>query len=124
MVKNLTISVAGVSFLFAPALCMGGVITHGCDCAGQIACHCRADCNHESGCGHEGGCADDPCSVCVVRPERQRNDSVTVVPPAVSTTIIFIAVTQPPIPAERTDSYERPGGKNLPLAPSDVPLLI
>ena len=124
MVRILTISVALASFQVVPALCLGGVIRHACDCAAETACDCKADCNHESGCGHEGGCADDPCSIQVVRTGRQSDDVVTVSPPVVSTTIIHIAVTQPSIQTEGAGTRGWPGGKNLPLPSSDLPLLI
>ena len=130
MGEKLTISVVLASFLVVPALCMGGLITHACDCATETACHCGVDgehesgCEDESGCGHEGDCSDDPCSVQVVRPNRQSDDVVTVSPPAASATIIYIAVKRPSVQTEHAGTHECLGGKNLSLPSGDLPLLI
>ena len=124
MVRILTISVALASFQVVPALCLGGVIKHACECAVEAACDCKADCDDGSGCGHEGDCAGDPCSVQAVRTGRHSDDVVSVSPHVVSTTIIHLAVTQPPIQTERAGAHEWPGSRNLSLPSGDLPLLI
>ena len=124
MIKILAIFVAVASFLVVPALCMGGVIKHACECASETARACETEGEHESGCGHEGGCLDDPCSVRVVRPERQSDDVVTVSQPEVSTTIILTTVCQPSTRMVRAGTHEWTGGRKLPFPSSDLPLLI
>lgn len=124
MARILTISVAVASFLVVPALCVGGVIMHACDCVKGTCCPPERDCNGRSGCGHESGCSDDPCSVRVVRPERQNAVALTVFHPAVSTAIILVTVTQPSVQTERAGTQEWPDGKKLPFRPNDLPLLI
>jgi len=124
IVRMVAVFVVVASFVGVPALCMGGVITHACDCASETACNCHADCDHDSGCGHESGCSDDPCTIQVVRTDRQSDKTGTVSSPAVSTTILFISDTQPSLQTTRTGARERFGGNALPFPPSDLPLLI
>lgn len=50
-----SVLVVVLSVMVVPALCMGGVLLHPCDCC------------HEDDCGHEDACASDPCSEWVVR---------------------------------------------------------
>ena len=124
MRRVLTIVAALSSLLIVPALCMGGLITHACDRAEETCCPPECDCNGRARCGHESGCSDDPCSVRAIRPERQNDDADTVLQPAISTTIVLVAVTQPSVHTERAPAHEWPGGKNLPFPSSDLPLLI
>lgn len=124
MVKILTISVAVASFLAVPALCVGGVITHACECDSGCPCTGEADCGHEAGCGHEGGCPDDPCSIGVLRPERHGNDIVTPSHPAASTAIIPAAERQSWAKSVCARVFELPCAGTLPFPPSDHPLLI
>lgn len=124
MRQVVTIVAALNSLLIVPALCVGGMITHACDCVEETCCPAECDCDDRSGCGHESGCADDPCSVLVVRPQRQSDNVVAVASPVVVTTIFHIAVTQASAQAVRAGLRERPGGKMLPLPPGDLPLLI
>lgn len=124
MRRVVTIVAALNSLLIVPALCMGGVITHACECVEETCCPTECDCDDRSGCGHESGCSDDPCSVVVVRPQRQGDDVAAVSSPVVFTTIIQTAVTQTSVQTVRAGLYEWPGGKMLPLPPSDLPLLI
>ncbi|GJM24703.1 MAG: hypothetical protein DHS20C16_11180 [Phycisphaerae bacterium] len=134
MTKILAIFVAVASFLAVPAMCMGGMISHACECASEIACLCETDCEHEpdgghdgghdGDCRHEGGCADDPCSVRVVLTQRQGDDVVTVSQPIISNMIILTAVSQTSTRLVRAGTHEWAGGITLPLPPSDLPLLI
>lgn len=124
MFRTLMISVGAAWLLAVPALCMGGVITHDCECAAETACDCADDCNHELGCGHEGGCSDDPCSIPVLRTYRQGDDAVAA--PQLAT-----GVSTSPNQGERllvralgadvSDSSRR---SNRPYPPGDLPLLI
>lgn len=124
MVRILTIYAVAASFLVVPALCMGGVITHACECDSEIERTGDADCGHETGCGHEGACPEDPCGIEVLRPEHHGDDIVTISQPAGSTTILLIAVTQSSVQTKHAGTEEWPGGKKLPFPPSDLPLLI
>lgn len=124
MSRMLTISVVLGSFLAVPALCMGGVITHACECDSEFPCMCGTGCEHESECGHEGGCPDDPCGIRTVRSERQRDDFATVSQSAVPTTIILMAVTRPLLQVLCSGMLEWLGGSKLPFPSSDLPLLI
>lgn len=85
---------------------------------------CETDCNHGSGCGHEGGCPGDPCSIRVVRPERQGGDVVAVSQPAAAIAIIPAAVKQSWVESVCSGTLELPCGRKLPFPPSDLPLLI
>lgn len=124
MGRILTITVVLGSLLAVPALCVGGVITHACECDSAPPCTCETDCDHEAGCGHEGGCPDDPCSIRVIRPERQDKIAITDYQPAVSTAILPTLLKQPSIKMVRADARELPGSRKLPFPPSDLPLLI
>lgn len=124
MGRILTISVVFGSLLADPALCMGGAITHACECGSEPLCGCDTECDHEDGCGHEGGCPDDPCSIRVIRPERQDEIVITDYQPAVSTAILAAPMMQPSVQTARADAREMRGSKQLPFPPSDLPLLI
>lgn len=124
IVRMFAVSVVAASFLGVPALCMGGVITHACDCASETACNCQADCDHDSGCGHESGCSDDPCSIQVVRTDRQGPEVVTVSSHAIPATFVHSIDTQPSPQTVCACVRERFGGDTLPFPPSDLPLLI
>ena len=127
----------GAAWLLAvPVLCMGGVITHACECASESAdaresgCAHQTDdghethCDHQTGCGHEGGCPDDPCSIGVLRLERQGDDVVAASLPAVPTPIILPTVNQPLDRVRRAGEHESPSAKKLPFLASGLPLLI
>ncbi|MEK6675955.1 MAG: hypothetical protein AABZ47_09920 [Planctomycetota bacterium] len=55
------------TFVVMPALCVGGVLMHPCDCPHT------GDLDHQDkeGCGHESECATDPCGDVVTRPDDQ-----------------------------------------------------
>ncbi len=120
MMRVITIVAVSSSLLIVPVLCLSGVVMHTCDCTTATVCNMGADCGHEYGCGHESSCADDPCSFCVVRIERQGDDVVSVSP----STIILSAVTQASIQTARAGVHEWIGGRYLPFPSSDLPLLI
>lgn len=122
--KLFAVSVVVASFVGVPALCMGGVITHACDCASETACNCESDCDYDFGCGHESGCSDDPCSIQVVRTDRQGAKVVTVSSPAIPATFVFITDTKPSPQSVRAGIRERFGGDTLRFHLSDLPLLI
>jgi hypothetical protein len=95
--------------LAAPALCIGGLLEHPCEC-------CNTD-----GCSHEA-CPDDPCSTLAAMRHEQH------VSPAV-----WLAAVLVPMPAPEPDNsaddfargpFEPPRCRSLPFPPSDVPLLI
>lgn len=112
------------ALLATPALCMGGVITHVCECAADPTCTCEPGCGEESGCQHESGCSDDPCNIIVARSERQGNDVVAVFQPATGSSTLLCVDEQKLARRFRADVYESSHRKNLPFPCSDLPLLI
>jgi len=106
------------AFLVAPALCMGGLLEHPCDCGDG------APCEYEESSQHEDSCAGDPCSVVAV-PDEDGNhlDDFTayavVVPPAWGNVPVpgspGLLLRTPPIPPDRP---------RFAYAPSDRPLRI
>jgi len=103
--------------LAAPALCVGGLLPHECDC-GQGGT--------EMQCEHEDSCSDDPCETLTTGRQDQDARSlldteVPWVPVAAVARIVELASTRwfrsarPPLPPDRW---------NLPYAQSDRPLLI
>jgi hypothetical protein len=50
MHRAILILAAVWTLLCVPALCMGGLLTHACECGASLEC------------GHEDACATDPCS--------------------------------------------------------------
>jgi hypothetical protein len=42
-------------------MCVGGLITHPCECESEHGCHPESGGEHDSDCHHEDTCADDPC---------------------------------------------------------------
>ena len=100
------------SLIAMPALCVGGVVAHPCDCATP------------GGCIHEGDCDNDPCSVSAARVEKQTNDLGA--PGAIASaglacpTVGRDELAQPSL----RDVFRPPSGSNLPYRESDIPLLI
>lgn len=97
----------------APALCLGGVLLHECECGSAQACE------------HEGDCASDPCGELTVRPHRlivvgsDQATMATHVAPASSDSLVADPLTSLTLlPAQR------PSAATLPFPPSDRPLRI
>ncbi len=119
-----SVFLASWALLALPALCAAGVIGHTCDCVSESACVCQTDDGHDSGCGHESECPDDPCSIHVVRPERQNDNTAPVLLPVASITTILAVIHQPASLVLPAGIYEMPDGTKLPFPPSDLPLLV
>lgn len=101
------------SLIVLPALCMGGMLVHDCECTIQ------------SECGHEADCADDPCSDLSVT-SRENNDLIDMLP---STSLTLIDLDTPyRLRADKVHFLAycicSLHGQQLPFAPSDLPLLI
>lgn len=101
------------ALLVGPALCVGGLLEHSCECGESVACE------------HEDSCPDDPC-VTVVRVEDQdaqanfqfEGPSVLVAVLTLDADLASVSwawSSRPPLPPDRW---------NLPYAQSDRPLLI
>ena len=62
------------ALLLMPALCVGGVLIHPCDCTHS------GDEDHpeKGGCGHESQCAADPCGDVVTRPSETQDISIAI----------------------------------------------
>ena len=59
------------ALVLMPALCVGGVLMHPCDCP-----HSQdADHQEKESCGHEAECATDPCGTVVTRPSDGHDDA-------------------------------------------------
>ncbi|UCC30248.1 MAG: hypothetical protein JSU86_18865 [Phycisphaerales bacterium] len=112
------------SVLFAPSLCVAGLVTHECDCAQRHGCEHESDCGHDHGCRHESDCPDDPCAVVAVRAERQRDDIRASVQMCVVCCMVHPVTTHCVRSAIQTKFLESPFAVNLPYPTSDVPLLI
>lgn len=111
MVRGATVLTAVWALLALPALCVGGVIVHPCDCAAT------------SGCGHEAACWTDPCNTITVRTEQQ-GDIGMPAPGAASVPVCWTVDLQVFAEAFRVDASESPPCENLPYPRSDIPLLI
>ena len=107
-----TISILVWAFLAVPALCIGGVLLHACQCADV------------GDCAHEVACAEDPCGDLVVRPDS--SDGVDDAGPRVVEKLPSFseATLKQPIAATSHPSSLPFPGQNLSLPPSDLPLLI
>ena len=118
-----TIAAALISLLIVPTLCVSGVITHACDCAEETCCAAECDCNRESDCRHETECPDDPCSIRVVRTERQGDDVLGAPQPSTCVST-FDHETEQPGRTVFAGLTESPGRNNRPYPSSDLPLLV
>ena len=123
MRRMVTIAAALSSLLIVPALCVSGVITHACDCAEETRCPPDCDCDRESDCRHEGECPDDPCSIRVVRTERQGGNVMGAPEPSTCVSKLDHETAQPgrTVFAALTSSS---GRNNQPYPSSDLPLLV
>ena len=117
------------SLVVVPALCMGGVITHVCECdeAPLSGTHSEDEHEHDSdsGCGHESDCADDPCENLVVRLDRHADDvTADLQSPVPCELLPVLAIVHGDIQAVRINDFGLPPSKHLPFPISDIPLLI
>lgn len=116
MARLLTSLFIAFMLLAGPALCLGGLVTHECDCG-----HGEA----EMQCQHEDSCPDDPCEALALPQERETGTLLDIELPS-APAVVFTAgtefgSTQPsPLPVSRS----RADGWNLPYEQSDRPLLI
>ena len=101
------ILVVVLSVLVVPALCMGGVLLHPCECC------------HEDECGHEDACASDPCPEWVVRNDDFTHDVTEDQPSAAPAQILNDEACF--IERRLSAAQTRPV---LPFPASDIPLLI
>ena len=102
--------------LVAPALCIGGLIEHECDCGQGGA---------EMQCQHEDSCSDDPCESLTRPQDRDSRSLLDIEAPWIALAVVTWDVefdstrwsrsARPPLPPDRW---------NLPYAQSDRPLLI
>ena len=107
---------AAFMLLVAPALCIGGLIEHECDCGQGGA---------EMQCQHEDSCSDDPCEPLVVPQEREARSLLDIELPWVPVALFTWDVELDSTRWSRTWSPPPPPDwSNLPYAQSDRPLLI
>ena len=102
--------------LAGPALCIGGLLPHECDCGHGGA---------EMQCEHEDSCSDDPCETLTVTQDRDSRSLLDTEVPRVPVAVVardvelassrWSQLARPPLPPDRW---------NLPYAQSDRPLLI
>lgn len=123
MVNIPTVSMAIIPLLVVPALCMGGVVVHDCECAAEITCSCETNCEHKTECGHEDECPGESCTIRVVSPQRQ-HDHIGAARPDTSMALISSVVKQSRGESVYARMLELPGTRELPFPPSDLPLLI
>ena len=116
MARLLPSLLAAFMLLVAPALCIGGLIEHECDCG---------DGGVEMQCQHEDSCSDDPCESLKVPSDRDARSLLDIEVLWVSMAVVtwdeelasarWSRSARPPLPPDRW---------NLPYAQSDRPLLI
>ena len=98
--------------LAMPALCLGGILVHACDCGGAVQC------------GHESACWYDPCVQTMVRDESQELD-VDIAVSLLAADWCFLPLGADLSAAEAHEFLSGfPSRRNLPYARSDIPLLI
>lgn len=126
MRRVVTIAAVLHSLLIVPALCVGGVITHACDCDGveETCCPSECDCEAQSGCGHESECSDDPCSVPFVRTDRQGDNVIAAAQPAFLALVFLNEGEQPSFKAIAARWDVSLPWHDKPYPSSDLPLLI
>lgn len=112
------------SLLLVPALCVGGVLIHACDCMVETCCLPDTGTHDQSGCGHESGCCDDPCDMRVVRTEHRIEQMVAAPRPMVCSLMCMDAGKQLLVWAKRLDLQESRRTNCQPYPSSDLPLLI
>ena len=116
MPRLLSSLLVAFALLVGPALCIGGLLEHDCDCAQGGA---------EMQCQHEDSCPDDPCVSLTAPQEREVRSLLDVECPWVPVALVSWGMelgstwlsrsAVPPVPPERP---------NLPYPQSDRPLLI
>lgn len=129
--KTTSIAVTLWSLVLLPVLCVGGAIGHACECLADAASHTRAlddhdtDSHGDTDCHHESDCDDDPCAQ-IASATRQRGEASM---SAVFDSALIIGMIS--IGGENATDFIRLGfsppndlSACLPLAPSDIPLLV
>ena len=116
MARFLSSLLVAFMLLAGPALCVGGLIEHECDCG---------DGGVEMQCQHEDSCSDDPCESIAVPLERDARSLIDIEEARVCLQAVnwyaepdpakWSQSTRPPLPPDRA---------NLPFSQSDRPLLI
>jgi hypothetical protein len=94
----------------APALCISGVLQHGCDP------------HHANDCQHESGCEQDPCSQVAKAQEKSQPGPLLDLSPLVAAVVSHLEITCSE--SHCLVDVEPPREPKLPFAPSDVPLLV
>ncbi|MCH7789758.1 MAG: hypothetical protein IH940_09995 [Acidobacteria bacterium] len=97
----------------APALCLGGVLLHECECGSAQTC------------AHEGDCASDPCGALTVRTPRPivvGSDEATMATHVATAPSDFLGTD--PLASLTMLPAQRPSVATLPFPPSDRPLRI
>ena len=123
--NRITLSIfVAATVLFAPWLCVAGLVTHECDCVRRHGCEQESDRDHDHGCRHEGNCPDDPCAVFAVRSERQRDDVWASVQICIVCCTVQSVTTHSGRFTIQARLLESPCTVNLPYPTSDIPLLI
>ena len=102
--------------LAGPALCMGGLIEHECDCGqGGVEMQCQ----------HEDSCSADPCEALTMPSDREARTLLDIEAPWVP---LAVVTWDAELPSARWSRSARPALPpdrwNLPYAQSDRPLLI
>lgn len=113
MVRTIASLLLSWTLLLGPALCMGGLLAHDCDCGNEV----------DSECPHEEACGDDPCTT-MTRPEDRdaegpHDAGVSPVP------AVLCPLTAGSPPGSGWTGPPRPlDQRQLPYPPSDRPLRI
>ena len=101
------------TLLLGPALCMGELLEHACDCGSEETCE------------HEDSCAQDPCGS-LAKPDEDAFASLGLCTPALAALPVRV-LSHGEFVLRRTGvprALPPPGRSNLPYAKSDRPLLI
>ena len=102
--------------LVGPAICIGGLLEHACDCGQGGA---------EMQCQHEDSCSDDPCASLTAPSERDARTLLDIEAPWVFLAVVtWNAELAPARWSWSARPSLPPDWSNLPYAQSDRPLLI
>jgi len=115
MLRLITHLLLAYALLLGPALCLGGLLEHDCDCGGEGAAECQ----------HEDSCPDDPCAPVLRTEEMDALPNFEFASRLIQAPLFTLDVepasvrwswsSRPPLPPDRW---------NLPYAQSDRPQLI
>ena len=112
MSRLITSLLLALTILLGPAMCIGGIIEHSCECVGESSMECQ----------HEDSCLDDPCASLVRGMNQEAQPNLELANSLALVVSIPLDVEPPPLKWSWSSRPPLPPNRrNLPFPQSDRP---